>query len=97
MTTAMKISAMFNDDGQKFHVQDGSEDGLSLTAACEDNGGERLSDGWDGERYDFPDGSCIVICGGGWDLGFDGCRCFCWPEANWGNHADDCDEGPSDD
>lgn len=29
-------------------------------------------------RYEFADGSAIVMTAGGWDLGFDGTGCYCW-------------------
>lgn len=44
-------------------------------------------------RYDFPDGSCLVDMGSGWDVGL-GETCYCTVGASpYGQHADDCVAG----
>ena len=40
----------------------------------------------------FGDDSRIVIMDSGWDVGFSGCSCACWPLANDGSHAHDCED-----
>jgi hypothetical protein len=81
-TTAEEISERFNDDGQCF--TDGS--GWGLAEACEAQA-KWTSIRDKGTRYDFDDGSSIVVVGDAWDIGFDGTDCLCWQGAG---HHDEC-------
>ena len=94
MTTAEKIAAALDDDGLNFVLPGGR----SLDAAARAEGA-RITRQLNGLRYDFPDGSGIVACGGGWDLAIPGSgpECYCWLGADQGRHHADCDEyaGPA--
>jgi hypothetical protein len=88
MTTAERIARRFNDDGQTFEV-----DGIQIIDACRDTapGVPRVNRAGDSERYEFRDGSAIVISGGGWSIGFPSpATCHCWLDANYGKHNGDC-------
>lgn len=88
MTTAEKITKALGYDGANY---DGFE------ALMEQHKGHAVwRDGYNVGcvvRYDFPDGSCIVDMGSGWDVGL-GDTCFCTVGAcPYGQHADNCAAG----
>jgi len=85
MTIAETIAALLGDDGQVFTARDGR----TLDEVCRDVGARVTTDGFDKTRYDFDDGSSIVVAGAAWDLGLPG-GCYCWEGANGGRHADEC-------
>ncbi len=87
MTIAEKISKAFEDDGQRWR----DAQGVHINEACSAALGLRTYDTTSADvyRWDFRDGSCLTMCGDGWDLGFP--RCYCWQEAG---HVEDC---PADD
>ena len=83
MTQAQKIAERFGDDGQLW--EDG--DGASLVDALENAGGRCWSDlATNPQRWEFADGSAIIISDGAWDLGItstdsdDRRDCTCWSE-----------------
>lgn len=82
ITTAQKISAFFDDDGQKFRAG-----GRDIWAECDAAGGRKtayVERGLDAWR--FADGSGIIMAVGGWDVAA-GPNCTCW--AGMG-HGDNC-------
>ncbi len=84
-STAATIAEQFQNDGLVFRTQDGT----NLDDVCRERASNVVTDGFDKTRYGFADGSSLVVAGAAWDLGLPG-GCFCWAEANWGRHADDC-------
>lgn len=77
MSTAQEISALLDDNGQRFE----RDDGTNIDALCDQrNGTWSYRDGYgtDTYRIDFGDGSAIVVAGAGWDLAPKGCEQFCW-------------------
>jgi len=89
MTKAKQIASQYDNDGQCFE----DYDGMHITHPC---GGLALFEDTRGDstRYEFRDGSAIVITGGGWDVGHPApAACHCWPDANHGGHQEDCEEG----
>lgn len=79
-TIAEQIAERFNNNGQQWVDADGEH----IETACNDEGQYEAQ----GEtaRYEFFDGSAIVITGGGWDIGFDAAdveaderKRFAWP------------------
>lgn len=85
LTEAEAIAERFGNDGQQWQ----DETGRDLSDVCDEQATARRTDGRDRTRWDFADGSSIVAAGAAWDLGLPG-GCYCWAEANWGRHADDC-------
>jgi hypothetical protein len=81
-TEAMKISAALGHDGQRFKAAEG----VTLAHLCR---AATVEQDGDFTAYRFDDGSSIIAGPGGWDLGFEGCDCFCWSGVG---HADDCPE-----
>jgi hypothetical protein len=80
-TTAEEISERFSDDGQCFTDGDGNSlEDVLCSAIVATHCGERC-------RYEFSDGSAIVIASEAWDLGFSGTGCLCWQGVG---HRDDC-------
>jgi hypothetical protein len=61
-TTAERIAERYNDDGQCWH----DSDGIHIEEACEAAGEASRDDECDATRYDFADGSALVVGGGGW-------------------------------
>lgn len=91
MTTAQKISALLNDDGQQWASDGPEHPGASLDDLCNALGGviDTLR-GTQGEsvlqRHVFADDSTIVVTPAFWDIGYPDCWCCA------GNgHSDDCD------
>ena len=77
MTTAGKIAARLDDDGGRFF----DDHDTHIETICVSEGGRPLlGGGMDATRWDFPDGSAIVVVGGAWDLAVSGsgADCFCW-------------------
>jgi len=76
-TAAQKISTLLGDDGLRWE----SRDGRGIAQLCEDHGASgpygQSGRGTMPERYDFDDGSSIVVTDGGWDLGLSQ-DCYCW-------------------
>ena len=90
MTTAQIISAKLDNDGQKFDTVDG----ISIDTLCADVHGAgypsfRDGHGTDTYRYNFADGSAIVVAGGCWDLSVDDYPCYCMAGAG---HSEACTE-----
>jgi hypothetical protein len=85
-TTAEQISAIFDDDGSRATGRDGRKllDVIEAHSPTTSRSDDRSA-----TRYDFADGSAIIVAGGAWDLGIDGCSCHCW---RGGGHVDDCHE-----
>jgi hypothetical protein len=88
-TIAEQIAARFGDDGQQWE----DADGVALWDACKAAGGS-ADQFWELEatRYEFDDGSALVLTPGGWDIGMPGTdrRCICWPSVGVGGC--DCPE-----
>lgn len=86
-TQAAWISEQFNNDGQQFE----DEQGNHIETICKETCVVRATRDDQTYRYEFADGSAIVIAGDGWDIGFRGHElpCWCWPSAH-PEHADDC-------
>lgn len=78
-TLAQKISAMFQNDGQRFETDIGTQ----LDVVCDKYVGGKLTyrdgHGTDTYRWDFEDGSSIVVMGACWDIGMSQ-DCFCGAE-----------------
>ena len=88
MTTAEHIALQFKNDGQIFEV-----DGIHIADICYDSTPHGPDIIGDSERYEFIDGSAIVLTGGAWDIGFPApATCHCWPDGSGGRHNDDCDD-----
>lgn len=94
MTTAQKIAEQFGNDGQQWT----DAEGRRFEDVCAEQSDRVLHHqrGIAGApvRYEFSDGSALVVAGDGWDLGFPGedLECYCWPEANGGRHTEECGE-----
>ena len=72
-TVAQKISEQFNEDGQCFTGKNGRD----LSEVCKEEAIYLNAHGTD-ERYEFSDRSTIIIGGGTWDFGVEGCDGYCW-------------------
>jgi hypothetical protein len=94
-TTAQAVSALFNDDGQRFW----SESGTSLDEICAAAKGAAKTYprnrqglqqfGADTYKWSFSDGSAIVVSGACWDFPLSTEQeCFCLEGG--GRHQDDC-------
>jgi len=67
-TMADRVAALFDNDGQKFNIESGAVDLENLLVFLGTT--VRSSTGFadDPVRYEFRDGSAIVIAGGAWDV-----------------------------
>lgn len=76
MTTAEEISNTFDNDGMRFRIGEL----LNIWDVCEEHDAtESVNDERSLTRYRFPDGSAIIMAGGGWDLAHPDCNCgWCW-------------------
>ncbi|KKM73831.1 hypothetical protein LCGC14_1406460 [marine sediment metagenome] len=89
-TAAQTISALFDDDGENFGNID--DDGTTnIDRACREQAISRpdvRDRGFDtaSARYDFADGSSLVVGANVWDLGLPG-GCHC---GACGGHTDEC-------
>jgi len=85
MTTAQKIAAQFDNDGQVFE-----KNGLYISDVCESQANdEEWEHGYrtgDTVKYTFSDGSIIIIAGDCWDCGYKNCFCL-----RTSGHDDQCD------
>mgnify|MGYP006908253567 CR=1 FL=1 len=85
-TVAHRVAERFHDDGQRFQ----DDAGIELETVCEELavGISHRERGIAGApiRFEFLDGSSIVVGGEAWDFGLPG-GCFCM-EGN--GHNDDC-------
>ena len=71
-STAETIGALFNDDGQQHETSDGQ----TIDEVCRANGARPDREG-EKARYEFADGSSIIITTEAWDYGLPGgCHCF---------------------
>lgn len=70
-TVALQFAARLGEDGQKWVTDDGIEF-EELAWLCD----ARYEQQDDRERYQFPDGSAVVVHGDGWDL--EGPELFSW-------------------
>ena len=88
LTTAEKVAQALDNDGANY---EGFEELMELH-----KGHAVWRDGYRVGcvvRYDFPDESCIVDMGSGWDIGL-GDTCFCTEgRCPYGQHAEDCAAG----
>ena len=75
-TKAQQLADLFDDDGQRWRLDDGRE--LGDVARSLGAKPLHLDDG--GTRFQFSDASAVIAVGGGWDLALDGERedCACW-------------------
>jgi len=79
MTTAEKIAAQYLN-------ADGFGDNEGINGECSNNFGCRVYDtSRSVYRWDFRDGSCLMMVGGTWDIGYP--TCYCQRAAG---HTDDC-------
>ncbi len=87
MTTAEKVSEMFNNNGFIWDV-----DGKNIGTAAEEMGGS-LSEAPGGtHKYVFADGSGIVMMSKNWEIALSGGEgCFC--PASSGAHEENCPLG----
>jgi hypothetical protein len=81
-TIAQHISSLFRDDGQRLETAAG----ITIQEVCEIRRGRctwkhgyRAGDC----RYDFADGSAIIVAREGWDLALPGCAGFCMAGNKW--------------
>ncbi len=90
MTIAQQIATRFNNDGQTWTAPSDNPSNSAgedhIQDVCLDLA-EDTSHTAGADRYDFADGSSIVITSSAWDLGLPG-GCFCWEGAG---HDDTCD------
>lgn len=85
-TQAQLIADLFGNDGQRFISDDGTDIADLLINKSVDN----FHRPWtEAIRYEFADGSSIVIAGAAWDLGLDDRECTCWAGVG---HTDECNE-----
>lgn len=62
-TTAQRISSLLDDDGQRWH----DAKGRHLNGIAETQGGKRVwRDHTDTYRWEFPDGSALLVAGDCW-------------------------------
>lgn len=88
MTTAQKIADLLGNDGTNYEGFEALMEQHKGCAAWKHGYGVGCV-----VRYDFPDESCIVDYGSGWDIGL-GDTCFCTEgRCPYGQHADDCEAG----
>lgn len=99
MKTARQIAELFGNDGQAWTDSDGHE----IDDICEARGGKRSRrDGYGGDtyRWDFGDGSSIIMSGASWGFGYPERDCwtattecaYCGADvADYGVHASDDD------
>jgi len=88
MSTAEQVSAIFGDNGQCW----ATPAGRTLDDVAQ-NADARIERHDGAVRYRFPDGSALIACEGGWDLGIPGASCWCWVGAG---HQEGCPEAESD-
>jgi len=74
MTIADTISAHYNDDGQNWGEDDNGEDIYDMCARLGTVGAKDH----DNTRFDFSDGSNLVLGTEAWDYGYPGAECCCW-------------------
>ena len=79
MTAAEGIANRFNNDGQCWRDSSGVRIYDIVQANAASVCGVLRGNVGDSERFEFADGSAIVITGGGWDMGYPApCACHCW-------------------
>lgn len=78
-TMAHKVAALFDNDGQRFTIESGAchIDNLLVFLGTTVTSSTGFAD--DPIRYEFCDGSAIVICGDGWDV--EGVDLYSWEGA----------------
>lgn len=81
MDIAEKIMARYGNDGLTWR----DEGDVPVWAACEQANGKRTEYrvGRSREvdvRFDFEDGSNLVLSAGGWGPGYNHCDCPCWAD-----------------
>ena len=88
MTIAGEIAHQFDSDGQRFKDEHGAEiDDVCRAAVINQCYAVVFGDA---TRYEFSDGSALVVTDCGWDLGFPApSTCCCWAGA--GEHRDECE------
>lgn len=78
-TTAQHVAREMGDDGSRWSAPDGR----SLQQVCRNHGANAWRRESGDRRYEFRDGSAIVVLGGAWDIKHDDCDCgWCWPETD---------------
>lgn len=93
MTQAQTVAAIFGDDGQCWHIDEG-EDGVdiiqtSIDEMCERHGARRewrYGHGTDTYRWVWADGSVLTMAGAAWDFGYQ--DCWCWDGTG---HTEECE------
>ena len=85
-TIAQQVAREMGDDGTRFRS---GRTGAPLDEVCEAADGCSTTVGYRALRWDFPDGSSIVVCGNAWDMGLLG-GCACWEGADHGRHQESC-------
>ena len=84
LSTAETIGALFNNDGQQHDTAEGQtiDEVCRAAAPNPEREGEKT-------RYEFADGSSIIVTMEAWDYGLPG-ECFCF---EGGGHSDYCLDG----
>lgn len=77
MTIAEDVARIFDDNGQIFESAHGATS-LTIDKACENRSIREIRK-YGCIRYEFTDGSAIILTAGGWDIGFPApATCYCW-------------------
>lgn len=84
MTTAQTIANLLNNDGQQFETSDGTPVDTLCDAHC-----PNPEQDWErgATRWNFDDGSSIIIAGEAWDFGIADSECCCFDGAG---HSEQC-------
>jgi len=89
ITTAQALAGLLDNDGRRFSPVGNS---ATLDDLARSVGGRRtFRDGWRTAtyRWDFRDGSAIIVAGDGWDFPLSPAEgCFCWEGGR--QHQDGC-------
>ena len=84
LTTAGCIAAEMGEDGSRFI----SEDGVDLDELCDMRGGRLLEVHANQRRYQFADGSGVLISENSWDMAMDP---GCWCRRDDGHDSENCE------
>ena len=84
-TTAEQIADRFDNS---FCHKDA--EGRSIEDVCREHGATAGLSNVFGTRFNFADGSAIIVGLLGWGLGFPKADCLCWQSAYYGQHANGC-------
>lgn len=87
-TMAELVAELFGGDGLAWRLADGT----GLAEVCDALDATWTERDGDTSRVQFRDGSALVLCRSGWDLGHADCDgCHCWPDAHGGGHDELCE------